>query len=435
MVRAESAGRRTVGDLLAVVGGRAGLLAVWFAATTVAARVLGPASFGVYMLAVNAVRLVTGLAGDPLDAAVMRSAPIHLRGNRPHALGVIRAAFHARSGFGIVGLALTLALPWAASWAVFGTVDHRRLAMLTAAGVLGDLLLRSALGYFQVAGQFGRFLVVDAVWQLGRAAAVGTLVGLGQLSAESALAVYVIAPYVAFATAAVLLPRDVTRPTRPVRADVAEIIHHAKWVAAAMAVAAVYERLDLFLLARFRGDSEVGLYAGAMLLASVPDFVDGFAQTVLAPKVAPAYAAGRFNALNNQYLRWAVPACAVAAVLAVTLGGWGIGAFLSAKYAGSVPAFRLLVVGTLFNLAVTPLSSALLNFVAPRTSAALTAVGLLIVAVGGWVVIPRHGAVGAAAVIVTARVVVGGATAVLAARLGSRSGGLPLQSPPAERTV
>ena len=419
---AAAARRRTVANLLLVTGGRGGLLAAWFAAQTLLARSLGPAAFGLYMLAVNAIRLATGLGGDPVDAAVMASAPLHLRADRQRAVAVVRAAFAVRLSIGAAAVAATAAVPWAASWAVFGTVDHRRLAVLAAAGVLGDLLLRSALGYFQVAESFGRFLAVDAVWQLTRAAAVVGLIAAGGLSTASALAVYVGGPYVAFGLAAALLPRDVTRPGRPGRGPLTALVHHAKWVAVATAAGSVYERLDLFLLARFRGDADVGLYAGAMLLASVPDFIDGFAQTVLAPKVAPAFAAGRFNALNRQYLRWSVPIGVTAGVVAWTLGGWAVDTFLSGRFAAATPVFRLLVSGTLFNLVVTPLSSALVTFVAPRVSAAITAAGLALVAVGGLLVIPRHGAVGAAAVIVAARVLVGGTTAVVAARVASRSG-------------
>ncbi len=320
----------------------------------------------------------------------------------------------------MAGIALAAAVPWAASWAIFDTVDQRRLAILTAVGVLGDLLLRSVLGYFQLAETFGRFLAVDVVWQLGRATAVVALVVAGRLDALSAVMVYVFAPYVAFAVGWVLLPGDMGRPSIPRRGDVADVFRAARWVAAATAVGAVYERLDLFLLARFRSKTEVGLYGGAMFLASIPDFIDGCAQTVLAPKVAPAHAAGRFNHLNRLYLQVAIPLGLLAAFAALGLGRWGVEAFLSAEYAGSSGVFELLVMGTLFNLVVTPLSSALLNYVAPRASAAVTAGGLAIVAIGGLALIPRFGAMGAAGVIVTARVFVGTTVAVLAWRIGRR---------------
>ncbi len=421
--------RRTAADLLAVSAARAGLLAAWFAAQLVLARAVGPAAFGLYQLAVSIVRIATGVAGDPVDAAVMRSAPLHVRADRPRALATVRAAFAVRGGVGLACVAVAAVVPWAASWLVFKSVDHRGLAVLTAAGILGDLLLRSTLGYFQVAETFGRFLAVDVVWQLGRAAAVAALAAAGGLSAASAVGVYVAAPYLAFAVGLALLPRDVTRLALPRRADVAAVLHHAKWVAAATALGSVYERLDLLLLARFRGRAEVGLYAWAVFLAAVPDFLDGFVQTVLAPQVAPALAARRFNRLNRAYLAVAVPVGAAAAAAAVGLSPWALRTFTPA-YAGSAGPFRLLVVGTTFNLVFTPLPAALLSYVAPRAAAALTAAGLAVVAVGGVALIPRFGATGAAAVILSARVGVGTGMAVLAARVGSRSAGLALQSTP-----
>ena len=134
---------RTSRNLLLVTSGRVALLGAWFAATMLIARVLGPAAFGLYTLCQNAIRIVTNCVGDPLDMAVMREAPIHLRaGNRAQALDVIRSAFTIRTGLGVLSILITAAVPWAISWVVFGDVDHRRLALLTAAGILGDLLLR-----------------------------------------------------------------------------------------------------------------------------------------------------------------------------------------------------------------------------------------------------------------------------------------------------
>ena len=79
--------------------------------------------------------------------------------------------------------------------------------MLTAIGILGDLLLRSALGYFQVSESFGRFMAVNAVWQLGRAGAVVILFAGHVLTADTAIVLYVAAPFAAFIAAAAMLPR------------------------------------------------------------------------------------------------------------------------------------------------------------------------------------------------------------------------------------
>ena len=84
-----------------VTGGQVALLGIWFGATMVVARVLGLASFGLYTLCQNAIRLFSGCFGDPLDMAVMREAPIYFRSDRSRALSVIRSAFWMRFALGM----------------------------------------------------------------------------------------------------------------------------------------------------------------------------------------------------------------------------------------------------------------------------------------------------------------------------------------------
>ena len=384
------------------------LLGAWFSATLVTARMLGPAAFGLYTLCQNAIRLFTGCFGEPLDMAVMRSAPLHLATDRPRALAVVRAAFWLRAGLGVLPIVPALLMPAVLSWLVFGETDKRLLALLTAIGMGGDLLLRSSLGFFQVSRRFGPFLLTDIVWQLGRSFVMVVLAVAGVLTAGWAVGIYIIAPYVAFSVAMFLLPGDVRTPRLPPRADVVAVLHYSKWMTAALAITAIYERLDVFLLQRFRGAHDVGVYAGALTLAVIPDFLSSAMQTVLAPRVAPAHAERAFGQLHRKYLRVAVPAGAVSLAIALLLAGPVLRGLLSNRFAEGVGVFRLLIIGTVVNIVLTPLPEALLNFVAPRRVLAINAVGLVIVAAGGWVFIPRDGVIGAAAVFLMARVVTAG---------------------------
>ncbi len=420
--------RKTTLTFLLVSGGRIVLLGAWFYATRLLANTIGPASFGVYMLSQNAIKILTGCVGDPLDMAVMREAPVLLRDDRPRALQLIRSAFWLRVVIAGLMLLSACAIPSLTSNVIFGSPELRGLAVLTVAGVLGDFLLRSGLGYFQVAESFGRFMAVDAVWQLGRVITAVALYMTHNLTAPTGIAMYVAAPYVCFAVAWFLLPRDVARPAPPHPGYVVEILQYTKWIVAGMAMAAAYERLDLIFLARFRGKYDVGIYGGAVLLASVPDFLNGILQTSLAPRVAPAFADGSFNKLQGWYLRYAVPFGVVAAAGAVLLGGWGIRTFFSAQYVESIPAFRILILSTLFNLVFTPLPAALVNFVAPRRVTVYTSVGLVWVAVGGLLIIPKYGATGAASVMLSARVAVGLLIIVQAQQL-ARKRGVATRSP------
>jgi hypothetical protein len=88
------------------------------------ARVLGPRAFATYTLAVKAIQIFTDCFGDPLDMAVMREAPLHLRTDRQAALEVIRSAFWARIAMGLLSIGFAAALPWVAASIIFGSTDH-----------------------------------------------------------------------------------------------------------------------------------------------------------------------------------------------------------------------------------------------------------------------------------------------------------------------
>jgi O-antigen/teichoic acid export membrane protein len=399
---------KTVPQLITVTTARAIMLAAWFFATRLLAVTLGPAGFGLYFLCQSAIRVLTGCIGDPLDMAVMREAPLLLRGDRTGALELIRSAFWLRVVIALALLLLAILIPSFASRAIFASGDLRALAVLTIAGVLGDFLLRSALGYFQVSQQFNRFLAVDAVWQLGRVAVVVILVLLHRLTAPAGIALYVIAPYATFMVAFPLLPRDVRQVARPHNRHVTGILKYSSWIVIGLAMAALGERLDVFILERYRGKLEVGVYGGAVFLASIPDFLDGMLQTVLAPKVAPAYADGTFNQLQFRYMKYAIPGGILAGTIAIALSSWGIHHFFNASYAGAIPAFRILILGTLFNLVFTSMPAALVNFIAPKRMVIFTAIGLATVAIGSLLSIPRYGAIGAAVTMLAARAIVGG---------------------------
>jgi O-antigen/teichoic acid export membrane protein len=392
---------------LLVTGSRMALLVGWFLATALLMRKLGPAGFGIYFLAQSAIRVLTGSVGDPIDMAVMREAPLLLGNDRPGALAVIRSAFWLRTIIALLLLVPAILLPSVFARIVFASPLLRGLAVLTVAGVLGDFLLRSCLGYFQVSEQFGRFLAVDAVWQFSRVVAVLFLIATNRLTAASGVALYVIAPYLAFLVALPLLPGDVRRSIPPDLGPLTRMLKFSVWIATALAMGSLYERLDVFILTRFTDDTQVGIYGGAVFLATIPDFLDGIIQTVIAPKIAPAYAAGRFNRLFISYLTYALPLGTLAGLFAILLGNWGIHRWFPPTYGPCVPAFRVLVVSTLFNLVFTTLPNSLVNFIAPKRQAIFTGVGLLLVSGGCMLLIPSYGAVGAAFAMLGARAVVG----------------------------
>jgi O-antigen/teichoic acid export membrane protein len=421
----EAAGSKTFSQLLWVSGSRIALVGTWFLATIVMGRVLGVAAFGLYVYCQTVIKIVTGCVGDPLDMAVMRKGPLLLKSDRSGLLQLVRSAFWIRVVIGLAVLAIALALPAMVSKTLFNRPDYQTLVMLTTAGVLGDFLLRSVLGWFQIGEQFGRFIAVDSIWQGGRVIAVLVLVMLHKLTPTSAIALYVLVPYAAFAVACFLLPADLRQPAPPHRGELTDILHYSKWMVAGLAMAAAYEQLDKLLLVHLRGDQELGIYAAAFTFAVIPDFLNGIIQTVLGPKIAPAYAAGEFNAMQRSYLRYAVPAGLLFALVTLPIAGWVIRVFMGPKFLPAANVFRILILATLFNSICTPLPEALMNFIAPRRVTLFTAIGLAWVLVCGLLIIPSHGAMGAAVTILSARLIVGGMIIAAAHRLAQQNGSQP----------
>ena len=398
---------RTFSQLIWVSFARIALVGTWFLATILILRVLGVEMAGLYFYCQTVIKVTTACIGDPLDMAVMRQGPLLIKSDRPAALQLVRSAFWIRMSLGLIVLLAALLFPALASRALLNNPDYRTVAVLTAAGVLGDFLLRSALGYFQIGEQFGKFLAVDSVWQGGRVVLVLGLVLLHKLSLTTAIGLYVLVPYLAFAVAWLLLPGDVTRFTFPSRGHLSGIFHYGKWMVGGLVMAALYERLDVMLLKHFKGDLAVGFYAAAFTWAVIPDFINGILQTVLGPKIAPAYAAGKFNAMQRTYLRYAVPSGIVFVLMAIPIAAWVIRVFMSPVFLPAANIYRILILGTVFNTVFTPLPEALMNFVAPRRVAVYTGLGLVWVVLGGVLFIPIYGAIGAAVTILSARLLVG----------------------------
>ena len=168
------------------------------------------------------------------------------------------------------------------------------------------------------------------------------------------------------------------------------------------------------LLGLFRGASDVGIYAPAVMLATAPELVVSVVLTVLNPQVTKHYQSGRVNDLVHRYLRYAVPIGCLGIVGAIALGGPVIQLIFGNKYDASILLFKILAVGTLVFAMITPAYSALLSLFAPKRTLMVTLSGLTLVLLGGVVVVPAYGAVGTAILLTCVRIALAGLVTALA---------------------
>ncbi len=383
-------------ELAFVVTARTGLVGLSLITSIMVVRVLGPSDFGAFALCIAYVKLFASFLGDALDNAVVRQAPVYLVEDRPRAIGLIQSSFSLRLVAGLLLFAVTLVFAPQVAPNFFGETASPSLLIVASLGILGDLLMRSALSYFQSSKSFGRLLAVEFVVQAGRFGLVAGVALAGQLDASKAVSIFVGVPFVAFAIGVMLAPRDLFVPQPSGRSEMRSVLHYSKWMVLAGAAAAVCERLDLFLLGHFRGLEDTGIYAAALLLATVPEIIEGGIGTVLNPRIVEENSAGRFRALQRIYLRWAVPSCLGALVVAFAVAPWGIETFLSPRYVDAIPIFKIQIVGALFWMALGPPASALVAYTAPQRLVLFATTSLFTRAALGLTLIPFFGVTGAA---------------------------------------
>lgn len=408
-------------DALLVVGGRGGFLGLWFLGLLLLIRALEPGDFGSYSLCVAVVKIVTSVWGEALDFAVLRQVPLLISTDRPRAFVLMRTVLWSRLMLGIAVVVLAGAFAPVLAEMFFRVPTSASLIRLVSLSILGDLLLRALLTYFQATEAFFRLILLDGVLQVGRFAAVLALLATQSLTLTSALAVYAGFPYLAFVVGIFLMPREWTWLPFPRRSDVTEVFQYSRWLLLSFLVASLYERTDLLLLGHFRTTEEVGVYSAALTLATLPDFIVGCLITVLSPRIVQLHAAGQLPAFTRRYWRWAIPVAGLAAVGTLLLGGWLIRTLLTERYVAAIPAFQVLVVGTLFWGAVTPVASSLLALVAPQRIVFVTVSALVGMGLFGSLLIPAFGFMGAAGLVVGMKVTVGIWLVVLAHQVLSQT--------------
>ncbi|UFN49759.1 oligosaccharide flippase family protein [Roseomonas sp. OT10] len=409
-------------EALLVTGGRIAFVGFWFVAVMLVYRGLGQgpeglAQAGQFAVAIAAVKIASGVVSDPLDLAVMRRVPPLLREAPERAWEVLRAAFGLRFAAVAVMAATGAALaPWLAELVLHdpAAAPVLRLAALAA---LGDAVFRAVLVVLQAQERFRRFVMVEALLQLGRFVSILLLWAAGGMDVARVLAFYAAIPWLAAAAGMLALPRPLLRGWRVRRDDLLDLVHYLKWVVPAMVLAALNERLDIFLVTLFRGPDEAGLYGAMITLALVPDIIAGCLSTLLQPRIVAMQSGGRFPVQLRRFLMASLPVCALGFVVALAVSGPVIGWVLGPRYLPALPAFHWLLAGTLFWLAVTPLPLTLVAVQAPRRLALLTVVQSGIVLAGGLLLLPRLGLVGMAQAVFVMRASVALLVLLLARRM------------------
>ena len=389
-----------------------------FIAVLVVSRTLGPANFGLFSAAQAVILVVSGVADLGLSVTMVRFVARDLPVDEQRAHLTLQTA----TGVRLVIALLIVLLSWPLAQATvrwgLGGQGSPAFACLALIGAAATLTLNFQVAIFQA---YQRFLRLSA-WTVGmnvlKLALVAGLWWLGWLRAGSALVAYVLATAVAVLVAWLFLPRRFLRQPAAIgerRAALSSLFGFSKWVTVGYVAGMFMSRVDIFLLAHFRGSEEVGLYSAAFQLAMIFPLLAGVLFTVLLPHVSQMQG----KAQLQPFLRRTLAVSGIGLLLAlpaVLFAGPLVHLLFSARYAASAGIFQVLCLNFVLALVTQPLSTVLYATDRPDAMAAVASLQLALAVAGNWLSVPRYGGLGAAWATVAVTLVGGTLTIGLAWR-------------------
>ncbi len=361
-----------------------------FLLVVLAARLLGPEDFGLYVLAFS--------FGSILSAA--SDFGLHLRLSREVAAG----QQPPRRLLGETALAKLLLTCVLVPATLIAAASYPRTPDVQALLFLGgiQLLAQSWSDFWNHLFRGLHSLREESVLNLlhvGGATLIGAALlfsgqGVGALL-FALLLVSLAANGVAWA---VLWWRDLT-PRRARLPEALEALKDAAPIGLAILLSTIFFRIDMVFLERMRGDSEVGSYGAAYRLLEGLLFLPAMLLAALFPAMADAARrdAREFGRLIRVGLRWTfLVAVSLVAVLQIA-GPWLLTLLYGPSYADAGPLLRALSPTLLFIFPNYILAHALVAARASRWNLALAGVGVVVNVGLNFPAISRFGAIGAAA--------------------------------------
>ena len=359
------------------------------------ARYLGPAGFGLMIVAITVLTLVSDISDLGTDTGLVRFVGKYISVDLDKARRFLKLGLEIK----LVVWVTVLIIGWLLSpliadgiFVKHSLVTPIRLAFV---GVGSSLLFSFLVRTLQGLQKFWLWSLFQIATNALRLILVGGLLILGVFRVEGVLAVYITTPILGFIVGLAYLPKNFLKVDNE-KAVFKEFFHFNKWVALFTFVAAISSRLDTFISARLISATELGFYAAASQLAAIIPQIVGALGTVISPKMASM---GSIIELKS-YLKKTfslVIVLAVLAIISIPISVFLIPVLYGKAYSAAIPMFIVLFLGLLFFLVSVPIHSAIFYYFSyPKLFFWLSLANILIVAVVGYYMISLFGAVGAA---------------------------------------
>lgn len=363
------------------------------------ARNLGPADFGIMMIAVTTAVLVADVTDIGINTGVVRFVSKALTSSKVDAFEYLKLGLIVKLIVWVIVLAGGLLLAPYASIYLFDKSELIEPLKISLIGVGGISLLFISIATLQAFQRFFIYSLIQVFTNFVRILGLSFLIYGGILSLKSSMLVYTLVPFVGFFMALRFLPIKSIMIAKWNFKKLYEMLSFNKWVAIFTVIAAVSSKMDTFLSARLLNTFDIGVYAAANQLAViVPQIVSGLG-AVAAPKFASFQDKNIMLAFFKK-LQLFVLGISIIGLLVIPLSFYIIPLIYGIQYQDSVIAFIILFLAMLIFLISLPVHLSIIYYFSRPDIFVWVSVGHLIIMIGaGFVMISNFGILGAASAV------------------------------------
>ena len=369
-----------------------------------AARLLGPAVFGLLSVVIVTQTLITDIGDLGINTGLVNFIPRYIKKDLDKTRKFLKLALETKIIIFLVVLILGLVLSGLVAKNIFDKPELQKPLQIGIIGVGALSLFSFITQVLQAKQKYFFWSSIQIATNACRVLAIFLLTVFGYLSLESTLWVYITLPFIGFVIGLFLISPDFLK-VKNEWAVAREFFNFNKWVAAFAIIAAISSRLDTFISARLLSPNDLGLYSAANQLVRVIPMIISAIGTVIAPKMASLDSKEKLVTYLKK-TQVMVLGIAVLGVIFIPFVLWIIPIVLGPEYIGSGSIFIILLFAMLIFLISVPIHTAIIYYFSyPKLFFRLAILHLVVIAVSGWILTSSYGALGTATSVLIGQIV------------------------------
>ena len=358
-------------------------------------RALGPEKFGIVAIYSSLVATLLGITDFGLGTAAVKLIAARVDSDKHWADVIMKVIFKLEmfSGLilGVVGLLF--------SSQIANLLGGQQLLFAVRLGFLAGAFTSAGafVGPFLVAHeQFIKNVALGVIQSVLKITGVLALVYFAAMSQNNIMYLYAAVSLIGLIIGVLVAPKGYLAKTKKgeQKKGFFEVFDFGKWVLLSYIATAAIGKLDVMLLSRYQGATEVGLYSAAQQLTNIIPILIGALSVVILPRLSKMKT--RHQLMS--YIKKAAFGLLILAgimLLVLPFSALLINIIFGSKFALSIDSFKVLYVGYVVALVVNPISLVMYALNRPPIFTGINTLQLVLSVGLNLLLIPSFGRVGA----------------------------------------